>query len=688
MLVRREVLSTNDSVTDEAIFAAVRAAAGRPFLAEVLGRGLATGADGIRDADSTLAELVRAVTEKDRRFLSIVAAADDWIDLAGVAEAAEIPVADALDAVDRMVRVGILRRGRAEALDTRVALFHDGVRTAALLALSTTEKRDAHSRLADRLLERSDSAPERVVRHLMESGRTNEASENARRAARHAEAQRAFSLASDMYQVALLHPGDDRPVLLEARAGALERAPGRYGEACGLWRSLAAEANGDRRAAFLLRESHALLAANRTSEGLERLDETLVAAGYGNTRTTGLRAVVTLARFVAGPVPLQRRPTGRGDLQRAERHMKIGVLLSFLEPLTGMDFLQRARREFLAAGAGEHVAGCDYTFAILALFGSRRPDRVRLAERYRAAADARIGSAVAPPEVRGMPYFIDGLCAFRQGNWTGARRSFQIAVDVFSESNGTTERMMAMSWGTMSDAYVQDVRAMKANHEWFARHASECGGTFIASHVKLLEGYVQFLEGRIEESKQSIQAIADMFDGGRPNTQRAAGLIYRHLCDIYLPRDNGALREYNDVVRRARRFAFFRSTYAGPFAQIGALLEAQALRAGEPGASAKRVEYYARIIDASPPLAAGAASRARAYAADATGRPDLAIALLERAEREARRYERRVDAEIARYQRGLRIGGDEGAALCQMARDAMSANGAGLALLDEDAALR
>jgi len=128
--------------------------------------------------------------------------------------------------------------------------------------------------------------------------------------------------------------------------------------------------------------------------------------------------------------------------------------------------------------------------------------------------------------------------------------------------------------------------------------------------------------------------------------------------------------------------------YGGAFAMIGALLEANALRSGAPDARHDSMERYARVVDTTPPLAAGASWRARAYAADAAGQPHVALALLERAEHVATRYGRRLDAAIAKWQRGRRIGGDAGAASCREAEAIVTDAGATHALLAEDVALR
>ena len=84
---------------------------------------------------------------------------------------------------------------------------------------------------------------------------------------------------------------------------------------------------------------------------------------------------------------------------------------------------------------------------------------------------------------------------------------------------------------------------------------------------------------------------------------------------------------------------------------------------------------------------AGSAWRARAYAADAQGRRTDAIALLKRAEEEAARYDRDVDAAVARYQLGLRQGGAAGERLVVSARQLLSDRGYSLRVLAEDPAL-
>jgi hypothetical protein len=70
------------------------------------------------------------------------------------------------------------------------------------------------------------------------------------------------------------------------------------------------------------------------------------------------------------------------------------------------------------------------------------------------------------------------------------------------------------------------------------------------------------------------------------------------------------------------------------------------------------------------------------------GRPQHALHRLERAERIAETYGQPIDVAIARYQRGLRLGGDEGKALMRSAEQAVVRAGSRTLLLHEDPSRR
>ncbi|MGE0320735.1 MAG: protein kinase [Polyangiaceae bacterium] len=672
----------------EPVQRAVMDANGSAFLAELLGRALARGEDTASGAGSLLESLILAKSDRDRQLLALCVAADDWLDLSALASMSGLGLAAVLESVSGLLESGLLRVGRGDAELATVEVYHDVVLRSVRKQLGEAGLCRAHSALADHW-EPSPRVPrERVVRHLLDAGRTDEAADLALVAARLAEQQRAFSLAADMYAIALTSVRAHVAELREARALALERA-GRYSEAAGEWKFLAQQATGQEHQRLALLEAHALIAGNDVALGLKQLDAVLAAKGYAPLGSFGARTLLSVARYQLGPLRLPKPwPLRRGaNVARATHHVKLGILLCFVDPLAGLTFLQNARRELEAAGADVLVANCNYTFAVLALVGSRAA-RVPLAERYRRTADAQLEGRDATPDILGMPAFLDGLQALRAGEWQRSRESFADAERTFAESVGTTELAMARSWGVMADVYSQNIARVDAAQEWYRRHLDDSGGTFIVSHAELVRGYVMFLRGNFSACFRIVDELAQLFASDRPNTQRGAALLYRHMADMYTEDVAGARSTYRRMLRELWRFGYLGTMYAPPFAQIGAILEANAMRRGVRGASMRRVEYFAHIIDHAPPLSAGASWRARAYAADALGRSELAVAHLRRAVQEASRYERQVDTAIARYQLGVRLGGDEGRRECRAAEQLLTDVGGGRDLLFEDAGTR
>jgi tetratricopeptide (TPR) repeat protein len=684
-IIRRTAMGTGSELAETVLRAAVPACAGRPFLAEVAGRALATQLAG-HDA---LAALVAHAMAYAQTILAFVAAADDRLPLSTVASLADMPLGVVEDDVRRLEVEGLLRRAGGAGLDGAVDFYHHGIRSAVLDALERPTLEGAHARIADDLAARG-AAAHRVVRHLVGADRSVEAAVVARRAARGAEAQRAFDLAAEMYAVALRHPDGDETALRTARARALERV-GRYEDAASVWSVLASTGSGRSASDAMLNEAHALLAANRAPEGLRRLDEVLARSGEATSRLGRVASVVATVRFATGAFVLPSASRGAPDpavAARAERNVKIGALLSFLEPMTGIRFLQQARAGFDRTETQEQAASCDYIFAVLALIGTRKRRGVLLADSYRRLAESRLEGRVPRPELRGKPLFLDGLAALRLGRWDDARARFAEAAAVFADSDGTTELMMARSWSAMADVYMQRIDELERHVASFRHGVRLSGDMVLRSHVEVYAGYAHFLSGRYEAARATIDRRLTMFGADRPNTQRGAALLYRHLADIYLDDGRHARRSFASALSATKQYRYFDSMFAGPFAGIGAIIEANALRVRARDASGRRVLSLCAIMDDAPPLVAGTSWRARAYVADAMGRPEQAISYLEKAEREAERFGRCIDPLIARYQRGRRLGGDEGAALCADARERVIAAGSHPSILEEDAGLR
>jgi eukaryotic-like serine/threonine-protein kinase len=673
--------------------AAVASVAGRPLLAEVAGRSAA------HPGGSTLEEGVRALPAAERGVLAALIAAGTWTLTTTLADVCDLEVQVTLDAVDALAHRAFVRIGEQRGAEVRVDIYHDAVRAAAITALGDDAVRVAHARFADRLV--SGSSPDLValVRHLLGVGRESEAAALAGAAAERAEGLRAYGLAASMYDIALRRPSARDEEWLTRMAVALEKAA-QYDEAATCWRRLCgiATERGRREEAIdaRLHEAHAFLAANRIREGRKCLDDALRASGHPASGTTFFRDLAAGVRFLMGP-PAPKRSALRASssapatrdataTMRGRRDVKLGMMLSFFDPLSGIRFMQGARKTFVAAGAREEAAWCDAIFAHFAQYGTPKRGPVPLAVRYREAANARLGGSPVPPELEAIGDFLDGTDAKREARFADAVAHFERASTILEEAGlrGTFEHMIVLSMRSQLHFFQQDIPRLRADFTRFRTVAEDSRETAIRTHVLFLEMGLRLLEGRIDDAIAVLATAAQVIPSDEATIQALVLRRYESWLALYAGDVAKAHAVHTAAVAAGRRYRLTESMYRALFMTIGGSIEAAAVRAGIKGARPRRVERFARLHDASPPLCRGVSSRTRAYVADAKGRPEHALALLAQAEHEAQEAGRRIDVLVARYQRGMRLGGDEGRALVERAEAEVVALGSRPVVLRED----
>ncbi|GIW73370.1 MAG: hypothetical protein KatS3mg102_2912 [Planctomycetota bacterium] len=701
----------------------VPACAGRPFLAEVAGRRLARGrAAALADLperagepsaplapERWLAESVATSPPLARQLLALLVAAAEWVELGRAARLLGAGLGALEGEVAALEREGLVRTAGTAGPGLAVQLYHDAVRAAALEVLGEQALRAAHEVLARDLLVRPQAAPPHVlVRHLVGAGRIEQAAHHAPGAAARAEAQRAYALAAEMYEVALRSPPDRaaRRALLRARAEALEKAA-RYREAARCWAELARAARTEPEAvAASLGEAHALLAAGALAEGHARLQAALERAGEppaGRGRLGGLLAGLL---FLLGPrvqaVVLRLAGRRRAGLpaaggapeavrRLAERDVRLGTMIGYFDPLAGVRFLLRARTRFEAAAAHEQAAWCEFVLAYLALHQRGGAAGERLARRYTASAHRRLAQrTVRSLVVAWMPALLEGLARLRKGSWQQAAAAFEEVARALEQAglSGGFEHLLALLHRAHVALYAQRPAELAAALERLGRAARTSGESAIRCHLAFLEAVQLTWRGSFAAAEARLAAAAAELPEHPPAIQRAVLELYALVPAIWSAEPAAARQRARQALARARPFGLLRSMFAGPALGCAAMLEANALRAGDPEASARRVWRLGGAAEAAAPLAAGLGLRACAYAADASGERARALALLEQAEAAAGRAGRPLDAAIARYQRGRRLGGRMGAALIAQARQRLAIAGASERLLEEDAGLR
>ena len=669
----------------------VEACAGSPFLAELMGRALGRGE--VKAADSIvglLARIVARTTPLGGVLVNAVVASGGPCEAGELAAIVERPFGDVEDGMAALEADGLVRRLGGHGPAARWDVRHDAVRAAVIQAAGERAMAGAHAAFARLLAPRGDDGVCRRVRHLVASGQEALGAELARRAAVVAEQQLAFGFAAEMYAIALRIPGDDRRPLQRARALALERI-GAYRDAAACWHDLREGAGSqEENADALMREARSLLAANEIALGYACLDEALAARGERPPKTKGPSAAMSVVSFLAGPVraaPPSTRALSPDERGRVEADVHTALLVAHFDVLAGLRLLQRAQRRFFASGAAEGAAWCDYTFALIALMASARRGPVSLAQRYRARAERHL--ARREPEileVATFPHLLDAVLALRDGDSDRARTTADAGLAILEARGmrGSHTHLFGLGMRASVERLRQNVFSFEQQLRRMRLAAREGGDVATDSTMRIAEAHIQYLRGDFAGALRTIVALDASWPAEIQLSQRGAIGVEATFLRLALGDVRGARDERERLLRTYSATAILGNMFAGNTASKWALCEVLALKLGEPGASARKARSYIAMAERAPPLLATGAIRASAYLEEHMGQADAALALLARADEEATRAGQPVEAGIARYQRGRRMGGDEGAALVTSARALLVEAGASERLLDED----
>jgi hypothetical protein len=491
-----------------------------------------------------------------------------------------------------------------------------------------------------------------------------------------------------MYEVALAGGADaDRLTLLRHLATCLDAAA-RYRKAAERWRELGALVEPDERAEIMVHEASSLLGAADIVAGYARLDEAMRAIGAPPLEARGAGRLLAVARFLIGPRRARLAlPSGELDpiaRGRIERDIHLAALAGYFDPLGGLRFLLRAADACRRSGAIEDLASCHYLMAFSATFASPRRGRVRLAERYRAAADAAVaGLATRRAQTRSYPISLDACDLLRAGQFEGAARGLDESLAILEGGGiyGSLEHLYLLILRCAVETARQRIGPLQIQHRRLVAAYTEVGGSTVAAQVALFGAARAFLLGRRDEARRILTDFAADWPAEPLTAQRVLIGLIQGMTDIDAHEPAEVRRRLRAVVETDRRFRLLSSMDCASYWSIVGLVEARAILAGDRAASRRVVERAAARALAAPPLGAGRALRARAYVART---PEKQVALLLEAERESLRWDQRVDVAIARHQRGKRLGGVEGARLRGEAREILHEVGVPNHWLDED----
>jgi hypothetical protein len=282
--------------------------------------------------------------------------------------------------------------------------------------------------------------------------------------------------------------------------------------------------------------------------------------------------------------------------------------------------------------------------------------------------------------------FLDALAQMRVCGWAEATRLFEASIDALDSTGrrGTFEQMYALSQLATIGYILHDLPLLTRT---LSRYRALVGDhqSAILSHEHLFRVIEASFAGRPADAAAGVAHLERALPASVPTIQRALAIFVERVPHLSGREGRVPPRPF-DANERALidRFRLLHISVGSIYASTGAMIEAQALRAGHPAASARRARQRARLALRLPPLFGGTAERAIAYVEDACGRPTRAIEALRASEASAEASGRVVEAAIARFQRGLRAGGDRGRELCARAVDVLAERGLSEDLLYED----
>ena len=488
--------------------------------------------------------------------------------------------------------------------------------------------------------------------------------------------------------------GRDGVVKLLARA--LERA-GRYARSAAVWTEVAQAEVGEAKLEADLEAAYCLLAANALDEGYERLWATLRESGQMGKRAR-LSALGATLKFLLGPLRSSTAlpPTLSPEEMAAAKHhgdrdLRLGEMVSFFDPIAGLRFLFRARTRFLCAGLGREVARCDYIFSYVGFETSRLPYDSGRSKRFTARADALVEAhgPFSPP----LDYFSLFLAAgslSRIGQWEKAHEMLGSAKEAIDRGgmHGTFEHLYLLASRAYLEFYSQRVDPFREASREARALNTDVGGSAVAAHLGVMEAMELWLDGRMDAAGQHAARMVSAFPERLPTMQRLVVGVYRHLPSIYQTDGWVAWKEIWRDFELGKRFRPFGQYVTGMLCTIAALNEVNAISSGDPQANPRRVRRMVKVALDSPPIAVSRAWRVLAYLQESRGETERALTSLERAEETAEVYTLPICRAISRYQRGLRLGGDEGSDLALAAETEIDATGASPLLLHECASRR
>jgi hypothetical protein len=588
---------------------------------------------------------------------------------------------DAADALARLRRQRLARVRRAG--NEWVECEHDRVREAVLAHIDPSVRANVHRAIAESLLGDPKAEPDQLALHYEGCGAFADAAVWAERAAQRAAESLAFDRAARLYRKAIsLHERCRTPhrTLVIALGDCLANA-GRGREAAECYLEAASSAPELEALELRLRAADPLLRSGYVDEGIAQLRAVLDGLGLAyapSPRRALLSLVAMRARLaIRGEEPVRNEgPFDARALLRVDTCRAAAQGLGLVDNIRGAEFNTRQYLEALELGEPYRLARA---VAIEAAFSGT----LGYASRERTAALLKRARLLAArtdnPHAMGMFWLCSGIASCMEGRWRDSEQECANAAQVFRERcvapwDLAQARFYMLAPKTWTGAFGELEQQLRPLLDEYESRGDLLASTSLLTYLAFIPAIAQ--DDAPRGRKLVDDAIARWSKGGF-HVQHWWALRAQLECDLYEGDARTALSRFDERWGALQRSLLLRVQYA----RIEALsLRARALIAAARGITGRwllaRAERAAAAMEREQaPWALGLAALARAGCAGRRGDREEKLRALERAERTFLRADMHLYAAVARYQRGLLLGGDEGRSLVSRAEREVRACG-------------
>lgn len=630
--------------------------------------------------DDAVKKRVDDLPAEARRLLEILAVADRPLPRQVANRAANLDPRDY--AAPALLITQHLARTRPTAEGDEIECYHDRIRLAVRERLGSDELRRRHFAIATAFGAGNEVDPERIVRHLEQSGRIDEAANAARRTANRLSDSLAFDQAVALTSKAIELSSNDksRYELFKEHAVALEQA-GRP-DAAEAYLETADEAPTPAHALEMKRRAaEQFLRAGRIEPGLDTLREVLSAHGMPLPPTPE-RAITELrvhrSRLLMRGLDFEeksRREMDRNLLMQADACWTAAVGLTMLEPITSAIFSTRYLYLSLNSGDPNRIARALAT-ELAYLTGEGKPHQARM-ERVLANLDT-LAQEIDAPYVRGFAALGASMAADHEARWRDLRDASAEAERILREqcTGVDWEVTTARAFGIWARGYLGEVDGLvealerelgdaRTRRNLYASTILRMAGN--SNVVWLMADQPAIAKKQLEEARsKSVRAgfflhhwwalaslvQIDMYTGHGKRAWRRMSKAWKPLVGSMIMRVK--------VIRCEALYLRARSA-----------LSAVATTPDHRPLLAAARQNADKLEEQGVPWALGAAALVRGQTRRAIGLASESAELFEEAERHFEDAGMRLHAAVAKLRRGQALGRKAGAPLVQEADKAL-----------------